>query len=184
MDKYVVTSPEKTAPKDPKKNIWLEILRFAVVGGGATIIDFFVGLGVKAIIGGRLDQFWIETLAVTIGFLVSTVFNYILSVIWVFKNVKDEKPFKNKAQMPLFVLFSAIGLGIGIGLQYLGAFICRSSWSIDISNIGFTTVFSQNAGAFWSYVVVFVIKTMVTLVYNYLSRKFFLFKAPKEIKNS
>jgi GtrA-like protein. len=182
MEKDVISS-EKPVKPDPKKNLVLEILRFAIVGGGATIIDFCFGLAVKAIIGGRLDQFWIETLAVIVGFLVSTVFNYFLSVIWVFKNVNNEKRLKTRMQMLLFVVFSAVGLGIGIGLQNLGAYVCMSSWSIDISNIGFTTVFSQNAGAFWSYAVVFVIKTTVTLVYNYLSRKFFLFPAPKQPKN-
>jgi putative flippase GtrA len=105
--------------KDQKnKNIWLEILRFMIVGGGATLIDFVCEWAIIAIIANRLSSGWTQTIAVTVGFLVSTVFNYLLSLIWVFKNVKDEKKAHSKSYMLYFVLLSAIGLGIGSACSY------------------------------------------------------------------
>lgn len=167
--------------KDQKnKNIWLEILRFIIVGGGATLIDFVCEWAIIALINGSLPSGWTQTIAVTVGFLVSTVFNYLLSLIWVFKNVKDEKKAHSKSYMLYFVILSAVGLGIGIGLQLLGQWICQTSFAIDISKVKFTNVFSQSSDAFWAFAIVFVLKTCVTLVYNYLSRKFILFRAPKE----
>jgi putative flippase GtrA len=115
--------------KDQKnKNIWLEILRFIIVGGGATLIDFVCEWAIIALING-LSSGWTQTIAVTVGFLVSTVFNYLLSLIWVFKNVKDEKKAHSKSYMLYFVILSAIGLGIGIGLQLLGQWICQTSFA-------------------------------------------------------
>jgi len=162
------------------KNLFLEILRFVVVGGGATIIDFICEWAVFAIIGGRIDSIWSNAIAVTVGFLVSTIFNYVLSLVWVFKNVKDEKKVKSPSSILVFVLLSAIGLALGIGLQEAGQLICSSNFAIDISKVSFTNVFTQNSGPFWAFCVVFVIKTSVTMVYNYVSRKFLLFRAPKK----
>jgi putative flippase GtrA len=92
--------------KDQKnKNIWLEILRFVIVGGGATLIDFVCEWAIIAINANRsLSSGWTQTIAVTVGFLVSTVFNYLLSLIWVFKNVKDEKKARSKSYMLYFVI--------------------------------------------------------------------------------
>ncbi|MCQ2741754.1 MAG: GtrA family protein [Bacilli bacterium] len=161
------------------KNIYLEILRFIIVGGGATIIDFLCQLGIKTIPWPTQMGGWIEAVATVVGFAVSTVFNYVLSLLWVFKNVENEKKSKSKLYMFLFVLFSAIGLGIGIGLQYAGRAICMNAWGYDISLIGFKD-FNLASAPFWGFAVVFVIKTLITLIYNYCSRKFILFKAPKE----
>jgi putative flippase GtrA len=78
--------------KDQKnKNIWLEILRFVIVGGGATLIDFVCEWAIIAIIANRLSSGWTQTIAVTVGFLVSTVFNYLLSLIWVLRTSKTRK---------------------------------------------------------------------------------------------
>ncbi|OPZ37550.1 MAG: GtrA-like protein [Tenericutes bacterium ADurb.BinA155] len=164
-----------------KKNIWLEILRFIVVGGGATIIDFVCEWGILALIGNKMGETsaWPQVIAVTVGFLVSTIFNYLLSLVWVFQNVKDEKKAHSKSYMVYFVILSAIGLGIGIGLQALGQWICQANFSININEVKFSNIFSQAAGPFWAFVIVFVLKTCVTLVYNYLSRKLILFRAPK-----
>lgn len=164
------------------KNLGLEILRFIVVGGGATLIDFVCEWAVLAIIGDKMGttSVWPQVIAVTVGFLISTIFNYLLSLLWVFQNVKDEKKAHSKSYMLYFVILSAIGLGIGIGLQALGQWICQSSFNININEVKFSNIFSQTAGPFWAFAIVFVLKTCVTLVYNYVSRKFLLFRAPKD----
>jgi putative flippase GtrA len=164
------------------KNLGLEILRFIVVGGGATLIDFVCEWAVLAIIGDKMGttSVWPQVIAVTVGFLISTIFNYLLSLLWVFQNVKDEKKAHSKSYLLYFVILSAIGLGIGIGLQALGQWICQSNFNININEVKFSNIFSQTAGPFWAFAIVFVLKTCVTLVYNYVSRKFLLFRAPKD----
>jgi putative flippase GtrA len=164
------------------KNLGLEILRFIVVGGGATLIDFVCEWAVLAIIGDKMGttSVWPQVIAVTVGFLISTIFNYLLSLLWVFQNVKDEKKAHSKSYLFYFVILSAIGLGIGIGLQALGQWICQSNFNININEVKFSNIFSQTAGPFWAFAIVFVLKTCVTLVYNYVSRKFLLFRAPKD----
>jgi len=169
---------EKISKKD--SNIYLEILRFIVVGGGATVIDFVCEWAVFALLGDQISSFWSNAIAVTVGFLVSTVFNYLLSLIWVFKNVKDEKKAKSAFSAIAFIALSAIGLGIGIGLQELGQYVCLNNFGVNIASVKFSNAFTQNSGAFWAFCVVFVIKTSVTMVYNYVSRKLILFKAPKK----
>lgn len=183
MNEEQETKPVDEKVEKRKKNIWLELFRFVLVGGGATLIDFVCEWAIFALIGDSLSAAWKNAIAVTVGFIVSTIFNYLLSLIWVFKNVKDEKKARSKSYALYFVILSAIGLGIGIGLQELGQVTCMSSFSIDISSISFKNVFSQNSNAFWAFTVVFVLKTMVTMVYNYLTRKLILFKAPKDEKN-
>lgn len=79
----------------------LQIFKFIIVGGIATIIDFIVLFILKEFIGLN------EIVANTISFTVSVVYNYIASVKWVFDVDKD----KNKStQFITFITFSIIGL--------------------------------------------------------------------------
>ena len=85
--------------KDNK--LLLQIFKFVIVGGIATIIDFIVLVFLKEIIGLN------EIVANTISFTVSVIYNYIASVKWVFDVDKD----KNKSkQFITFITFSIIGL--------------------------------------------------------------------------
>ena len=85
--------------KDNK--LLLQIFKFIIVGGIATIIDFIVLVFLKEIIGLN------EIVANTISFTVSVIYNYIASVKWVFDVDKD----KNKSkQFITFITFSIIGL--------------------------------------------------------------------------
>ena len=59
-----------------------------------------------------------------------------------------------------FVVLSAIGLGIGIGLEYLLYDLFYLTLGIGI----------------FIYPVVFVVRTLVVMVYNYLSRKLLIYR--------
>ena len=101
--------------KDNSKSIPLEILRFVVVGLGSTLIDY----GVHSIMGFILKSSSISSslnnaICVASGFLVSVIFNYILSSIWVYKNVDKDVNKKSPKSMMLFLFLSTIGLFIGI----------------------------------------------------------------------
>ena len=85
-----------------------------------------------------------------ISFTVSVIFNYILSVCWVFE--VDENGDKRK-EFIVFVLLSLIGLGIN---QFI-------MW-----------VFVSNLHIFYMFAKIFV--TAIVMVYNFISRKVFLEK--------
>lgn len=101
--------------KDNK--LFIQIMKFVVVGGIATIIDFAVLYVLKEFCG------LYELVANTISFIVSLIYNYIASVKWVFEVDKNKD---SKKQMVLFIVFSVIGLC----LNNLIMWICISMLSI------------------------------------------------------
>ena len=149
-----------------------EIARFVIVGGIATVIDLFVmGLVLYAFNPALYPKFyniWIgggdpSTLATVIGtgtgFVVSLVFNYILSVLFVYEDKGNSKSVKGAI---LFAVFSIIGMLINMGGMWLGYDVCGiNEW------------------------VTKIIMTLVVLVYNYTTRKLFIFKKekPQEVVN-
>lgn len=95
----------------------LQIFKFVIVGGIATIIDFIVLFILKEFIGLN------EIVANTISFTVSVIYNYIASVKWVF----DVDENKNKStQFIIFITFSIIGLLI----NNLILWICIDKFSL------------------------------------------------------
>ena len=104
--------------KELKNNkLLLQIFKFIIVGGTATVIDFVVLFILKEFIGLN------EIVANTISFTVSVIYNYIASVKWVFDVDQD----KNKSkQFITFIIFSIIGLLI----NNLILWICRDKLSI------------------------------------------------------
>jgi putative flippase GtrA len=185
-DEQPVSEPKKKKGK-LNKNIWLELIRFGVVGVVATLVDYFCQIGVLSIPGvNNWPGSWNLVFAYSVGFMVSTVVNYFLSLIWVFQNVdeKKEKDAKSQKGWWIFVLLGVGGFFLGLGLQQLGNLICLRAWSIQIADVKLSNLTQQGTSVFWAFTIVFVLKTCVTLVYNYLTRKLILFKAPKEEKKA
>jgi len=146
------------------QNIIYEILRFIIVGVLATIVDY---LGAQLILWicptGWTFLFITEIdLATTVGFIFGVIFNYILSISFVFKNVEKASDSKSAKGFTKFVILGIIGLFIGIGIMRV-----------------FSIFWTEMEDIWWQFLIAFVIKTGVTLVYNYISRKIFIFKAPK-----
>ena len=83
--------------------LFKQILRFGVVGGLAFLVDYAILLICKEIFGLSV------LLSAAIAFTISVIFNYILSVKWVFDVDKDKSAKKN---FIIFIIFSVIGLGI------------------------------------------------------------------------
>jgi putative flippase GtrA len=140
-----------------------EIIRFVIVGGIATLIDMFVmGVVLYAFNPSLYPNFFnvfygggepssIATIVGTgTGFVVSLVANYLLSVLFVYEEKGNSKSFKG---VVLFVVFSVIGLLINMGGMWLGY-----------------DIFGINE---W---ITKIIMTLVVLVYNYITRKLFIFK--------
>lgn len=173
--------------KDKKTSRGREILRFLVTGIVCALIDFLVSYFVLAgLVKTGMSSGWANALSVAAGFIVAVVLNYFLSTYWVFQNVEDEKKAKKPWFIAVFVVLSAGAMFLSIGTMELCAFICLNAWNVDIiskadeiiSEIIHFSFWSDVA--FWAYFISFVIKTFVGLVWNYLTRKFILYREPKK----
>ena len=129
--------------KKVKQNkLMQQILRFGVVGGLAFLIDYISLIICKEVFGLNV------LLSAAIAFTISVIFNYILSVKWVF-DVNKEK--SEKRNFILFIIFSIIGLILTEIIMWFGT---------DILKI--------------HYLIVKIIATGIVLVFNFITRKMFL----------
>ena len=134
--------PPSSVLEGPMKKLIGQILKFSVVGGSAFIIDY----GILIIM---TEVFRVDYLVSSgFSFTVSVVFNYIMSIKWVF-NV--EKTRNKKQEMLLFFLFSIIGLGINQIIMWI--MVDKFGVFYMISKIG---------------------ATIVVMIYNFITRKLFL----------
>lgn len=120
-----------------------QILKFGVVGGIAFLIDY-------SLLYVLTEYVKIPVLySSVISFSVSVIFNYILSIKWVF-STKEKQTLKD---FVIFVLLSVIGLGINQLIMYLG---------INKLNI--------------YYMIVKLFATAIVMVYNFITRKLIIEK--------
>ena len=139
-----------------------EIIRFVIVGGIATVIDFlvmslfiyFINMDMFPnflqvfISGKQLSATWVVVVGTGLGFLVSLFINYLLSCFFVFEAKTEDK---NK--FIKFFLLSLVGLFIHlIGMYLLYDLLHFNEWIIKI------------------------FLTFVVLVFNYITRKKFIFR--------
>lgn len=149
-----------------------EIIRFVLVGGLATIIDFlcmslFIYVCNASIYNNIIEVFLSNTQATTwsvvvgtgVGFVISLVVNYILSLLFVFR--VDNQNAKTTKGIILFLILSLVSLGIQTLLMYLGYDILRlNKWLLK------------------------VIITIITMIFNYLTRKKLVFVNKNNIKDT
>lgn len=147
---YCLTVQNKLESRD-----WLwEIYRFALVGAIAAVFDFTVTYLIRFGFEQTTVKTYISTfVAVAAGFTIGVIINYICSVTMVFMTNSKKSISKKASGIALFVGLSAVGLFIGIGLELL-----------------FYDLLKLPA------VVSFLIRTFVVLIWNYISRKVFIFK--------
>ena len=120
------------------KKLIEQLMKFGVVGVIASLIDF----GILYVLTEYLGINYL--VSSTISFLASVIFNYILSVKWVFVTAKTNKT----KELLLFTILSAVGLVINNLLMW---------------------VFVEKAGVY--YMLAKVIATVVVMLYNFISRK-------------
>lgn len=152
------------------KTLLMEIVRFAIVGGIATLVD----LGVSSLFQYKIytTQDKINLLGIPLtksvivstlmGFTFGVIVNYILSIFVVFKDVENKKTSRSIFGFLAFVGLSFIGFMINLGIKELGNFILTFE------------------GHFFWFLVVFAFATLIVLIYNYISRKLLLFKPKKK----
>jgi len=164
-----------------EKGIGGEILRFVLTGGIATVIDYVVGSLIASLLPDSLG-FWKTAIYTTCGFAVSLVANYLLSAFWVYKNVDKNVDKKSAKNIALFVGLSAIGLLIGIGINAGFEALDNCVIHCDFENwLDFITKGSdfKFRPFIWS-LLFFGTKTLIVLIWNYISRKKFIFKSPED----
>lgn len=93
------------------KKLIEQIFRFGIVGVLAFIIDYGLMVFCTEVLG--IYYLWSSL----ISFTVSVIFNYVMSVKWVF-NVDNGKT--QTQNLIFFVTFSIIGLGINQLIMWLG----------------------------------------------------------------
>ena len=124
------------------KNLFKQLFRFGIVGGIAFLIDY----SVLFICTEYLGIYYL--ISSFISFTVSTVFNYIASVRWVF-DVDQKK--SQRRNFALFIVFSVIGLGINQCIMWFGV------EKLDLY-----------------YMLVKIGATAIVMVFNFVTRKMFL----------
>lgn len=125
------------------KKLFKQMFRFGVVGATAFIIDYVLLYVLTEFCGINY------LISSTISFIISLIYNYILSIKWVF-DVGHKQTAKD---VILFVFLSVIGLGINELIMYLGV------EKLDES-----------------YLIVKIFATAIVMIFNFVTRKIFIEK--------
>ena len=146
-----------------KKSLMEQIIKFGIVGGSSFVIDFIITLIVSAIM--RKLGYDVKTAAAVggvFGFCISLIFNYIMSMKFVFERKDD---MDRRKEFVIFTVLSLIGLGINELILYFGTMLCQNQ-------------VPQIVDKYPTYVTagVKIVATGVVMVYNFISRKMTLEK--------
>ena len=169
MEEQTKAGELQTPKKQTKKDLFWEIFRFLLVGGTATVVDyavtylFFHFLLPTSLVG----HFWATTFSVLFGFSVGLTVNWILSIHFVFRAVRDKKESTSKKA---FLIFTIIGL-IGLGITWVGMLLVKVVPTFSLFNT------AEFLGEAWRWWFMKCVMTGVVLVWNYLGRKIFVFKS-------
>lgn len=139
------------------KKLIEQIMKFGVVGVLSFAIDFsvFFLLSKFTPMPILVANFW--------GFTISVVFNYIMSMKYVFER-KDN--IDKKAEFTVFVILSLIGLGLNEFLVWLFVEYSYANIPVIAENLSFDMMKAVGK----------ILATGIVMVYNFISRKIFLEK--------
>ena len=122
------------------------------MGGTAFLVDFSTLYLLKTYVFGHMGDTGVY-LATGIAFIVGLIYNYILSLIWVFKSAKERNKGKTLGAFLLFAVIGIIGLLLTEGGMYVG---------YDLLHI--------------DPMIVKIFVAAVVLIWNYAGRKLLIFK--------
>ena len=137
------------------KKLMEQILKFGVVGFVCFLIDFGITTGLANIFGVHylISKF--------LGFVVSAVVNYILSIKFVFT---QKKKMDKSKEFTVFIILSAFGLLINEVVMYICIDIAYAKSIFLQATISNKLMVSISS----------IIATGIVMVYNFISRKLFL----------
>ena len=156
--------------KQTKKELFWEIFRFLLVGGGATVCDYLVHALVENVLYSLTSWttavIWIATAS---GFLVGMFINWVLSIVFVFRAVRNKKEATSAKSFWVFVAISLIGLAMTlVGVWGLKTYVIPGFELFGTAKF---------LGVTWNEWVAKMIMTCIVLVWNYIGRKIFVFKS-------
>lgn len=166
-----------------KENTW-ELVKFLITGVVCAAADFLTTALFLRICNG-LPTALQSALSLLAGFIVGVILNYILSTYWVFRGKQDSSVTKSSRFIILFVLFSAIAYGLSYGTYEVCRIVMQNTAHVNINdaNINYILQFTFWGDAlFWFYVLAFVLKTLVGLIWNYFTRKYILYKKKNNLE--
>lgn len=137
------------------KQLLEQIVKFGIVGFVCFLIDFGITTGLTNLFGVHylISKF--------LGFVISAVINYLLSIRFVFTKKKEMDA---KKEFTVFIILSAFGLLINEVVMYVcidGIYVHSKQLQSLLSDGVMVSVSS-------------VIATGIVMVYNFISRKLFL----------
>lgn len=137
------------------KKLLDQIIKFGVVGLFCFVIDFGLTTGLANLLGVHylISKF--------VGFVVSAIVNYCLTVKFVFTKKKE---MDKKKELTIYLILSVFGLLI----NELMMFICYDG--IYLHTAALQELISESSMVSLSSIVA----TAVSMVYNFISRKLFL----------
>lgn len=137
------------------KQLINQIIKFGIVGFFCFFIDFGITTGLTNLLGVHylISKF--------LGFVISAIVNYLLSIKFVFTHKKE---MDKKKEFIVFLILSAIGLGI----NEIVMFCCMDGVYMHSETL--QNLLSEKLMVVPST----IIATGVVMVYNFISRKLFL----------
>lgn len=157
--------------KQNKKELNLEILRFLIVGGLATLVDYIVTWVFKNYICQNLEVNLAVFIYTAAGFTAGLFTNWFLQK-FVYRYITKDQ------QRSMFVFFKFVVLSlIGFGITWLGM---RLSEPIHAKVLFDFWLLHDIQLWFWVFKVVL---TIIVLIMNYIGRKLFVFNQKKNKEN-
>ena len=177
---------------DRKTSRTWELFRFLVCGVAAALTDYLFCQLVVLLLHNHLSEIWVTIISTAIGFIFGVVVNYLISTFWVYQNVDKDVKTKSKMFITLFIVLSLCAMLLSIGAMLLCNLVIVSAWGneYNIVNLSVMELIKEHGikflgqGLFWAYFISFCIKTLVGLVFNYFTRKYILYKEPKQVENN
>ena len=152
-----------TEHKQSKKQIFYEILRFLLIGGFATIVDYLVFYFFNLFALKEINSHLNLTISTALGFIAGLIINWLFSARFVYHYGK-------KTTNKQFIIYLLICL-FGLLVTELGMFL---------ASVTFDKLYLTFIVRFDFYKLFFkCLMTLIVLIINYLGRKFLVFNDKK-----
>lgn len=159
-----------------ENSLLMEIVRFLLVGGLATVVDYLVYALFYYIILKDLSSITYTfifipsdlntTLSITAGFICGNIVNYFLSIVFVYIGAKQDKSTQTAKSFIVFTIIGVLGLLLKICLQNGGNAL-----------VGLLQIEEERKFLLWFLnTCVYAVATLIVLVWNYVGRKLLIFK--------
>jgi putative flippase GtrA len=155
--------------RQTKRELFWEIFRFLLVGGLATVVDYVVSALFHGLVlpPKLIGETWSLIISTALGFSAGLLVNWFLSLAFVFKAVRDKKQASSKKSFLVYCVVCLIGLAISL----LGMQLVQILPNFPLFGV------KKFLGSSWTWWLMKIALTLIVLIWNYVGRKFFVFKS-------